>query len=104
MHDTWSIDLIWWITVVELPALGGLFLLLWRVRRDCEVSLRNFHDHLEAELSHLRENLSAYKLEVAKTYASLHHLKDVERRLTRHLVRIENKLDSTPFHINGGKS
>ncbi len=82
MNHTWSIDLIWWITVVELPALGGLFLFTWRTRRDNDLALRNCQNHHEGEASQLREELSAYKLEVAKTYASIPHLKDVERRLT----------------------
>ena len=40
-----------------------------------------------------REALAAYKLEVAKSYATTGYLKDVEQRLTEHLVRIEGKLD-----------
>jgi len=94
MQETWTIDLIWWITVVELPALGGLFLFAWRTRHDSDEALRQIHDQQEAGFARSRENLAAFKLEVAKTYASIPHLKDVERRLTRHLVRIENKLDS----------
>ncbi len=66
-----STDLVWWLNAVQVPALGGLF---WMVQQ-------------------LREQVSAYKLEVARTYASLSHLKDVENRLTEHLVRIEAKLD-----------
>lgn len=64
-------ELAWWVTAVELPALAGLF---WLVQRT-------------------REALADYKLEVARTYASLAHLKDVEVRLTEHLLRIEAKLD-----------
>ncbi|HYI71659.1 MAG TPA: hypothetical protein VEX87_18010 [Skermanella sp.] len=41
----------------------------------------------------MRESLSAYKLEVAKTYVSVGYLKDIERRLTDHLLRIDAKLD-----------
>ena len=47
----------------------------------------------ETGLSYLREALGAFRLEVAKSYASIPYLKEVERRLTEHLVRIENKLD-----------
>ena len=35
----WTQDLMWWITVVELPALAGLFLLIWRTRRDLETAV-----------------------------------------------------------------
>ena len=104
MHETWTIDLIWWITVVELPALGGLFLFAWRTRRDGEEALHQAHEQHEASLVQARENLSAFKLEVAQTYASIPHLKDVERRLTRHLVRIENKLDSIDGPARGIRS
>jgi len=41
----------------------------------------------------MRERLSLYKLDVAKDYASIACLKDLERRLTSHLLRIEAKLD-----------
>ncbi|TAN54916.1 MAG: hypothetical protein EPN26_06160 [Rhodospirillales bacterium] len=52
----------------------------------------------------LREALSAYKLEVAKSYASIGYIKDIERRLTEHLVRIESKLDGAQAQMaNGGR-
>ncbi|MGB0670032.1 MAG: hypothetical protein ACPGNT_00925 [Rhodospirillales bacterium] len=96
-------DLLWWITVVELPTLAGLFWLLWRARRDGETAREKLRGALEAAERGLREALAAYKLEVAQSYASLAHLKEAERRLTGHLVRIEDKLDrysrdSLPSH------
>lgn len=89
MNTHWTIDLMWWITAVELPALGGLFWMVLRNHRDGDESHR-FYDNA---LAQLREGLAAYKLEVAKSYASIGTLKDVERRLTEHLLRIETKLD-----------
>lgn len=82
MQGDWTIDLAWWATAVELPALAGLFWLMQRGRAE-----------LEARADRLRDELSAFKLEVARSYASTAALKDVERRLTEHLVRIEGKLD-----------
>ena len=94
MNTDASIDLIWWITAVELPALGGLYWVVWRERRDGEETR-----------SRLREALSAFKVEVARGYASIPALQDAERRLTRHLVRIENKLDGMQSGVaNGGRS
>ena len=93
MNGNWTIDLIWWITAVELPVLAALFWMIWRNRNDFETSFTDVREHIDSSLSHARENLSAYKLEVAKNYASIAYMKDVERRLTGHLVRIENKLD-----------
>lgn len=93
MNETANLDLIWWITVVEIPALVGLFLMIWRNRRDFETDLGDLKDQTDRQMGHNRECLAAYKLEVAKNYASITYMKDVERRLTGHLVRIENKLD-----------
>ncbi len=101
MHDSGNIDIIWWITAVELPALAGLFWLNWRTRQDGIEGIEETRIEGERSVSFLREKLSAYKLEVAKSYASIAYLKEVERRLTRHLLRIENKLDNR-FSLNGG--
>jgi hypothetical protein len=99
MHETFSLDVVWWITVVELPALAGLFWLVWRGRRESADSLTDARHDYEMALGHLRETLSAYKLEVAKSYVSIPYLKEVERRLTGHLIRIEDKLDG----VKGGR-
>lgn len=90
------IDVIWWITVVELPALTGLWWLIWRTRRDQDIALERHRQRLDAAVAQAREALAAYKLEVAKSYASTSQLKDLEARLTDHLLRIESKLDSQP--------
>ena len=96
MKGSWTIDLIWWITAVELPAMASLFWMIWRSKQEFDDEISDLREHTEIALGNARENLSAYKLEVAKNYASIAYMKDVERRLTGHLVRIENKLDSTP--------
>ena len=88
------IDLIWWITVVEIPALTGLWWLVWRSRRDTDTALDRHRQRLDTAVAQAREALAAYKLEVAKSYASTSQLKDLEGRLTGHLLRIEAKLDS----------
>ncbi len=90
-----SEELVWWITVVDLPALAGLFWLIWRTRRESEVAVRHLRDVVETRNSQMREALSAFKLEVAKSYASISDMKELETRLVGHLLRIEAKLDST---------
>ncbi|GJL84251.1 MAG: hypothetical protein DHS20C02_00260 [Micavibrio sp.] len=90
-----SQDLIWWITVFDLPAMGGLFWLIWRTRHDGERAVSHLQDVLDQRSSQLREGLNAFKLEVAKNYASHNDLRDLEERLTQHLLRIEAKLDRT---------
>lgn len=97
-----TLDLIWWITVVELPALAGLFWLNWRLRRDTDDAIIDARHETETGVRYLRDNLAAYKLEVAKSYASIGYLKEVERRLTDHLVRIEHKLDDRRADKPGG--
>lgn len=75
-------DLQWWILAVELPVLGGLFLLFQHHRTT-----------VEHQITALRHELDAFKLTVATTYASLTHLRQTEERLTGHLLRIDEKLD-----------
>ncbi|MGQ9366636.1 hypothetical protein [Azospirillum sp. ST 5-10] len=100
MHE--ALDVVWWITAVELPALAGLFWLIARLRRDAEEAMEALRVRAEAAQAQVRESLAAYKLEVAKTYVSLATLKDVEKRLTDHLLRIEGKLERAGTGADGG--
>lgn len=102
MQAASGLDLIWWITAVELPALAGLFWIGWRNHRTLHDELDDVRHACDAGLTHLRQNLDAYKLDVAKGYASIAYLKDVEERLTGHLIRIEEKLDITRGARAGG--
>lgn len=92
--DHLNVDITWWVTAVEMPVLAGLFWLIWRGRQDTDGRMDAIDHKIEVNMSQAREALSAYKLEVAKSYATTGYLKDVERRLTEHLVRIEAKLDA----------
>ncbi|MBK1699253.1 hypothetical protein [Rhodovibrio salinarum] len=94
---TWTFDPIWWITAVELPALAGLFVLIWRARRDAQDALDRLAHRLDGANSGTRDQLAAFKVDVATTYASIPALRESEGRLTAHLVRIEKKLDSLGF-------
>lgn len=90
-----SHDLVWWITVIDLPAMAGLLGFVWRTRQDSEAAVKRLHAMLDHRSDQLREALNAFKLEVAKTYASQKDLRALEGRLTSHLLRIEAKLDTT---------
>lgn len=90
-----STDLLWWITVVDLPALSGLLLMIWRVRGQSDKNAERLHKTLDLRCDQLREALANFKLEVAKTYASQKDLRALELRLVEHLLRIESKLDTT---------
>jgi hypothetical protein len=94
---TFSTDLIWWITIVELPALTALTLMIWRTRNDAQAAQLGQIDQTRTMLEAIRLELAAFKLEVARAYASVALLKDTEKRLTHHLLRIEAKLDSSVF-------
>ncbi len=83
--------IIWWVTAVELPVLGGLFWIIWKTKQDAA----QLRETLEVRCSQLREGLSAFKLEVAKGYASVSDMRELEGRLVGHLLRIESKLDTT---------
>jgi hypothetical protein len=82
----------WWITVIEIPVITFLFTMILKNKTE----LLNRHEKLqhliETNYIQLKEGISAYKLEVAKSYASISSLKDVEKRLVEHLLRIEKKL------------
>jgi len=59
-------DLTWWVSAIGIPALGGLFWLLQRHRAANE-----------RDLKALRDELAAFKLHVATSYASIVYLKTV---------------------------
>ncbi|MDR0319122.1 MAG: hypothetical protein LBH81_00060 [Rickettsiales bacterium] len=84
-----NIDLTWWIQVVELPILGGLFMWFNRLKSQTDLAF----EKIRANFAGFQKDLSDYKLEVARGYASISYIKDVEARLTNHLLRIEKKLE-----------
>ncbi len=90
-----SNDLLWWITVVDLPALAGLLLMIWRTRIDTNKAIDEVQFNLDRRSEQLRDALASFKLEVAKSYASQKDLRSLEHRLVEHLLRIEAKLDRT---------
>ncbi|MBU0860122.1 MAG: hypothetical protein KJ667_09295 [Alphaproteobacteria bacterium] len=90
-----SNDLVWWITAIEIPVLSGLFWMIWRARREGDDALQHLRDVVDSRNAQMREALAAFKLEVAKGYASITDMKELETRLVAHLLRIEAKLDTT---------
>ncbi|PKR56047.1 hypothetical protein COO20_02225 [Thalassospira marina] len=91
---TEPVDLGWWLTMVEVPALAGLFWLIWRSRAEFQRNLDQHSRISQRDAQENRDALAAFKLDVARNYVSIPYLKDVERRLTGHLLRIEAKLES----------
>ncbi len=99
-----SQDLVWWITVFDLPAMAGLFALIWRTRREAEDAISDLQHALDHRSDQLRDALGAFKLEVAKNYASQKDLHALESRLVEHLLRIESKLDATALKAEALKA
>ena len=79
-------DVIWWIKLVEIPVLTTMAGFLWRL-----------HERLNKDIADVKQTVTDHRLEVAQHYASVDLLKDTEKRLTSHLLRIEAKLDSRSF-------
>jgi hypothetical protein len=84
---------IWWISAVELPVIGCLFWLILHGRRESERALLRIYREIQGNLSIVLDSLAQSKLEVARLYATIVDLKDVEKRLTDHLVRVETRLN-----------
>lgn len=95
MHTLLDTGLIWWITAVDIPALSTLFWLILRSRKEAAEALEQLQGSLDVRSNQLREALSSFKLEVAKSYSSVTDMKDLEGRIVSHLIRIESKLDQT---------
>ena len=58
MHET--LDVIWWITAVELPVISGLFWMINRHRRDAEQALEAVRQRAETAQIQVREALANY--------------------------------------------
>ncbi|WP_424136921.1 hypothetical protein [Roseomonas chloroacetimidivorans] len=90
----------WVAAAVETPFMAVLAWMLHNLRRSIAQSPpfppeREAHDAAQhqAALERTRDDLAAFKLEVARTYVPLSLIRDVDGRLTAHLIRIEQKLD-----------
>jgi hypothetical protein len=90
----------WIAAAVETPFMAVLAWMLHSLRRSIAQNEtpppeREAADHAQqqAALERTRDDLAAFKLEVARTYVPLSLIRDVDGRLTAHLIRIEQKLD-----------
>lgn len=92
MSEDWTMNWLWWITAVELPVLGCLFWLIHHGRRESEQAILQLYREIQGNLNIVLDNLAQSKLEVARLYATITDLKDVEQRLTDHLLRLEARL------------
>jgi len=87
-----TITWVWWITVVEIPLLGALFWLVHHGRREADRALMKMYGQVQSNFSTVLQNVAQSRVEVARHYATGSDLKDVEKRLTDHLLRLENRI------------
>ena len=59
--------------------------------RSCRI-----YREIQGNLNMVLDNLAQSKLEIARFYATVTDLKDVEQRLTDHLLRLETRLTYLP--------
>ncbi|MBW8271331.1 hypothetical protein [Caldovatus aquaticus] len=83
----------WWISVVEIPVVAALFHMLHGLRRDLQARMDRADERESDALGRTREDLAAFKLEVARTYVPLSLVRELDRRLAQQLLRIEEKLE-----------
>jgi hypothetical protein len=76
----------------DASSFGAIAWLYWKRHQDHERMLDRLREACLDETRELRHALAEFKLDVARGYASVGLLKDVENRLTAHLLRIEAKL------------
>lgn len=76
------VEIINWVAMVVVPAVAGLFRMMTKQKKETDLQILS-----------CRDALAEFKLHVARNYVSINYLKDVENRLTDHLLRIEKKLD-----------
>ena len=87
-------------TAVQAPMMAALFWVMHGLRRGLAERQGDGADPPpprqggEDALARTRDELAAFKLEVARTYVPLSLIRDVDQRLTQQLLRIEEKLDA----------
>ncbi|MBR0670388.1 hypothetical protein [Neoroseomonas soli] len=83
----------WWITAIEAPVVAALFWMIHGLRRDTHDRIDRGDQRDSDALSRTRDELAQFKVEVARTYVPLSLIRDLDRRISDHLIRIEEKLE-----------
>jgi len=89
-----GIDFAWWISAIEIPLLAALFKLMWDIKRDLSAKIETMDLRHAESTARLRDDLAAFKLEVARGYVPMQMMRETDRRLSIQLMRIEEKLDA----------
>ena len=81
------------VLAVQTKLLIVLFWMLHGIRRELDSRIERGDLRSTDGLSRTRDELAAFKLEVARTYVPLSLMRGVDQRITDHLLRIEAKLE-----------
>lgn len=96
-------DPVTWVTAIELPVAGGLFWMLHGLRQQLAERIETGERRDGAEIARLRDELAAFKLDVARGYVAMEVARDMERRLALGVERIEEKLDAICARCRAGR-
>ncbi len=88
-----QIEPTWWIAVIEVPVVAALFRMIHGIKQDIQSRIERGDTRDSEAVSRARDELAEFKLEVARTYVPLSFIRDVDQRLSSHLLRIEGKLE-----------
>ncbi|HYF07604.1 MAG TPA: hypothetical protein VD970_08280 [Acetobacteraceae bacterium] len=83
----------WWIAAVEIPVIAGLFWMIHGLRADVQDRIERGDARDLDALARTRDELAEFRVEVARTYVPLSLIREVDGRLSGHLLRIEQKLE-----------
>ncbi len=89
-----QIEPTWWVTAVEAPIVAALFYMIHGLRKDLHDRIERSDQRDTAMSSRTREDLAEFKLEVTRTYVPLSLIRDLDRRVSSQLLRIEAKLEA----------
>ena len=88
-----QIEPTWWISVIEVPIVAALFRMLYGLKQEIQNRIERGDTRDSEAVARARDELAEFKLEVARTYVPLSLIRDVDQRLSSHLLRIEGKLE-----------
>ena len=88
-----QIEPTWWISVVEVPVVVALFRMIHGIKQDVQNRIERGDTRDSEAVARAREDLAEFKLEVARAYVPLSLIRDVDQRMSSHLLRIEGKLE-----------
>lgn len=80
---------------IDIPMIATGIWMLVKYYKEHEAKLSELDQTIRALKSEYDRDLMDYKLEVADTYARFAVVREIEKRVVSHLLRIESKLDMT---------